>query len=322
MFVDDVNRNGDYRQPDHWDSGFFPPGTARLPATGMRHSDALEFSIWLTRRESGSWKYRVPSGTEAASIQGSADPAFRGLTLWATVTDGSAPPGRASAPAKLQLGEIRRRWTYDRQVIEASEEPALRLARAAMRLILLEAWTSLIWVDLAFDPARARDLAYLRFPLGHGRHLARERAQALARDLGFALGRGLCLPDTMEHSRGLVESPLLEFALGDGQRREIRGFSGALDTASEADLVDHRGQACALALELADVLNADGTRSAARARDLALRLASQAEPLLAWYCLLEERAEQRVPAVEGLWLVRTPVGAERPFAVRAATASR
>jgi hypothetical protein len=65
LFIDEMREQGKYYQPDHWISYQFPEGQAREPVTGVRPSDAQTFCRWLTRREGGVWKYRLPSQKEA-----------------------------------------------------------------------------------------------------------------------------------------------------------------------------------------------------------------------------------------------------------------
>ncbi len=71
LFIDDMLAEGIYRQPDHWPGTSFTNGSARLPVSGVRASDASEFCKWLTRRmkERGHANYifRLPTAEEAAS---------------------------------------------------------------------------------------------------------------------------------------------------------------------------------------------------------------------------------------------------------------
>src|SRR5215216_3807815 len=54
LFIDEMRDQGKYFQPDHWTLYQFPEGHAREPILGVRHSDAVMFSEWLTEREIGS----------------------------------------------------------------------------------------------------------------------------------------------------------------------------------------------------------------------------------------------------------------------------
>jgi hypothetical protein len=60
LFINEMLEQGKYYQPDHWTSYQFPGKQARKPILGVRHSDAVAFCEWLTRRETGKWKYSLP----------------------------------------------------------------------------------------------------------------------------------------------------------------------------------------------------------------------------------------------------------------------
>lgn len=59
-------------QPDHWVTSSFPHGSGQTAVLGVRRSDAEEFCIWLTEREAGSWRYRLPSLSESEQAEESA----------------------------------------------------------------------------------------------------------------------------------------------------------------------------------------------------------------------------------------------------------
>lgn len=68
IFLDEESVFANYFLPDHWAGGQFPVGQGRAPIVGMRPSDALAFCNWLTRREAGGWRYRLPNAAEQDSI--------------------------------------------------------------------------------------------------------------------------------------------------------------------------------------------------------------------------------------------------------------
>jgi hypothetical protein len=51
--------------PDGWISGRFPVGRGRFPILGVRSYDAIAFCDWLSKREVGEWRYRLPTLEEA-----------------------------------------------------------------------------------------------------------------------------------------------------------------------------------------------------------------------------------------------------------------
>jgi hypothetical protein len=61
LFIDEMREQGKYYQPDHWNSYQFSEGQAMKPILGMRHSNAHAFCEWLTRRDTGKWKYHLPT---------------------------------------------------------------------------------------------------------------------------------------------------------------------------------------------------------------------------------------------------------------------
>jgi hypothetical protein len=66
LFIDEKREAGENRQPDHWQSYRFPPGDAKKPITGVRASDAEEFCEWLNQQPFPlGFKYRLPTFTEA-----------------------------------------------------------------------------------------------------------------------------------------------------------------------------------------------------------------------------------------------------------------
>jgi hypothetical protein len=69
LFIDDMQPDGKYYQPDHWDRPRFLPGKALQPITGVRYSDAVAFCQWLTKRAyyhgETETRFRLPKPEEA-----------------------------------------------------------------------------------------------------------------------------------------------------------------------------------------------------------------------------------------------------------------
>lgn len=65
LFLDDLRAQGQYHQPDHWTEYRFTKGTAQAPITGIRVEDAEAFCEWLTQRQGGEVRYRLPLPSEA-----------------------------------------------------------------------------------------------------------------------------------------------------------------------------------------------------------------------------------------------------------------
>jgi hypothetical protein len=64
LFLDEMRANGSYRQPDHWTDRQFTRGTGQQPIAGVRPSDAQAFCHWLSERDPGPWRYRLPTAQE------------------------------------------------------------------------------------------------------------------------------------------------------------------------------------------------------------------------------------------------------------------
>ncbi|MCP4417203.1 MAG: NACHT domain-containing protein, partial [Chloroflexi bacterium] len=64
LFLNEMRGSGSYRQPDHWSDLQFTRGDGQTPIVGVRPSDAHAFCNWLTERESGPWRYRLPTAKE------------------------------------------------------------------------------------------------------------------------------------------------------------------------------------------------------------------------------------------------------------------
>ena len=64
LFLDELRAAGTYRQPDHWADMQFSKGAGRQPVAGVRPSDAQAFCDWLSERDPGPWRYRLPTAKE------------------------------------------------------------------------------------------------------------------------------------------------------------------------------------------------------------------------------------------------------------------
>ncbi len=67
LFLDEMQSKGYRFFPDHWKQPRFPEEEGAKPIVGIRFQDAQRFCKWLTEREKGSAKYRLPTSEEANS---------------------------------------------------------------------------------------------------------------------------------------------------------------------------------------------------------------------------------------------------------------
>jgi hypothetical protein len=65
LFLDDMRTQGKYYQPDHWSDFSFPIDDAQKPVAGVRAEDAIAFCDWLTHRQGGNARFRLPEFKEA-----------------------------------------------------------------------------------------------------------------------------------------------------------------------------------------------------------------------------------------------------------------
>ncbi len=71
LFLDDMRERGYYYQPDHWTALHFSMGTSGQPVAGLRYEDARDFCIWLSMRQGGTLRFRLPRPEEARQYSAS-----------------------------------------------------------------------------------------------------------------------------------------------------------------------------------------------------------------------------------------------------------
>jgi hypothetical protein len=59
-----MREQGSYHQPDHWTDRQFTRGMGEKPVAGIRPSDAQAFCDWLSERNPGPWRFRLPTAEE------------------------------------------------------------------------------------------------------------------------------------------------------------------------------------------------------------------------------------------------------------------
>jgi hypothetical protein len=114
LFLDEQHDQAHW--PDHWPGGYFPAGQGRKPVLGVRASDALAFCEWLTRRDSGEWRYRLPwlgrHSHEAASGTYLVRDA-RGSGYWGRTEAGMACMRAGDARPLVSLSLLTQRYAAD-----------------------------------------------------------------------------------------------------------------------------------------------------------------------------------------------------------------
>jgi hypothetical protein len=187
LFLDDNEDGGKDHQPDGWIDSTFPIGQAREPVVGMRAEDAEALCQWLTQREGGGMRFRLPSNHEAA--QWGTERA--GLATWCDGTGQYSLLGLTEAEEhtiRQELGKISDTCLQSL----ASSAGELDLARTLVRDRNLE-----IEIDSNLDFGLARSLArILAFDL--------DLARALAHDLARAHALDMTLPRALARDRDLA----------------------------------------------------------------------------------------------------------------------
>ena len=284
LFLDEKRVQDQFCRPDHWTKHTFPQGTAQAPVLGVRYADALAFCEWLTAREGGMWRYRVPAATEL-----DAGTVPEGSGYWSL--DGAE--GRCvgtEAPGWDAAGRIAEQWTED--------AIAVNLARACARAIDLASVigrASALDLDLASDLARARDRAIdLAGAINLARDLFRtsERASVRVRDLAVDLASARAIARARDLKRGLARIIASASAGTCAIARDIArandlvraqalagAVAGAVDLVGDDDLADviDLTRACDLArtVNFAGAVNLSSARTVDRnlAHTVAVNLA-------------------------------------------------
>lgn len=81
LFINQKEKEGEYKQPDFWMNMRFDNGFSLKPVMGLRQQDVLEFYKWLENvNNEGDFSYRLPTLAELAKIK--VDPAEQTIDYW------------------------------------------------------------------------------------------------------------------------------------------------------------------------------------------------------------------------------------------------
>jgi NACHT domain len=174
LFIDDRRAAGDYRQPDHWSETHFPAGSAREPVLGIRSSDAQEFCCWLSARHEGEWIYQIPD-------KDLRDQPFGKAGYWAKAPSGPDLCGSSGTLIQPTIEMLRARHLAD---IEKFRAANVVHRGSALHQDLARA------VDLA--RTRNREAVHtLDYRRARARALALDRALDIDFDIDSALARAV-----------------------------------------------------------------------------------------------------------------------------------
>jgi hypothetical protein len=189
LFLDEQRPEGECLQPDHWPGYRFPAGQGLRPAMGVRAADAVVFCQWLSERQPGEWRYRLPTAHEVRDTTRLTE-TTRGLGYW-TASAAGERGGREHIVFDLA-------WVDHTRPPLLSEAAVTERVQADLSRDFLQLTPADLPRDLECDRLLAEALALSR-DLDHDLGLAQdpnhdlEGAQALAHDLAGALGFDLGL---------------------------------------------------------------------------------------------------------------------------------
>ncbi len=199
LFLDEKRAQGEYFQPDHWYQNQFSKGQGNEPVLGVRSSDAVAFCVWLTEKLAGDIVVRIPRGEEITAVHLNPYEEQKCIGYWAQMAT------RVECESVGQLPSISHSTVNDYLALDLNldfdlaRDRALGLARVldlALNLDLARAraHAHTIDLDLARDLDRARAPARaLDFELDQAIVRARARARALDISLDLTQDRALAL---------------------------------------------------------------------------------------------------------------------------------
>ncbi len=283
LFIDEMRAQGKYYQPDHWIFYQFQAGKAREPILGPRLSDAKAFCEWLTQRDGGMWKYRLPSREEALNHV-LKTPTQVPLGYWVTDVDDQYHFIWID-PIPIDARGINGDFGID---IQHDLDHAI--ARARLRGLILE-----------YNFARDLDLVRTHISIIH-RVIARrlDRALVHARDRAIAFDQDFSLVLTRDLGLRIDHTPLSVFDVAHDL-----DLAFVIDHNIDCNLVRRHTLSLAHDLknahDLAHVLALTIGRSIARDID---RIFNDTLDLFVDVFTIQERIIARSPAFEGIRLVK------------------
>ena len=125
LFLDERRARDEDRRPIHWTTERFPPSQGSRPIIGISFEDAQAFCEWLSEREGGQWRFRLPTiheGGAAASDSGSVD-----VAAWALDRTGlpaAWPPVIEARQKAIALKGVKGQAVLLLRVISSSNVPS------------------------------------------------------------------------------------------------------------------------------------------------------------------------------------------------------
>ena len=325
LFLNEKRNEGKQYQPDHWLTIHHPKEAGLHPVVGVRPSDAAVFCEWLTEREKGKFRFRLPTRLETQELVDRCQETgywIRDEGDFALKIDGAGP---AISGERLQHYRARdlaldRGLERDLALDRANDLDAdLALSRARTLARALDRARAF---DRALDRALDLDIE-LVLDRALDRALDIDRTRALDRDLALNRDRALTLDldQALARARALAPDRALarSLALARARARDrARAFTRDRAHSPERDRArsEFRGVLYLIGtliweirqeqLRAASILN---KQSPELQRDQAFLEALAAEYFDAFVdlCIFEERIQGKLPAFEGICIVRERV---------------
>ena len=365
LFLDAEMESGRFHQPDHWRSEQFPSGRGREPIVGLRPLDAEAFCKWLTAKEPGRWRYRLPTEEERNINNLLQDELGEDqfVSHWYRGTEQHQVAHASNlneVQAKAMLKQLETRLANDHMLdpsLSQSNAQFSRLRKIILARVQHRGFTLLDFnrrlavesslkedLSIYFDRMRDRVTPSRALALHQALHKASERVQ----NPNLAHARNLIIDGMMEQSvtlaRTVERAPHI-----DVQPEVMRGVIRSLTRTQELvrkkssqenelflhrELTRHLGRALDLTKNLSEQVLKARADARAHIRSISLQRIIQlmneldAKPaqsnhtkfrrkhmsrlndyidLYVDVAILEERITEKIPAIEGLRLIRERV---------------
>ena len=344
LFLEEEAIFANYHVPEHWRRNRFPPGGGRSPVVGVRPAGAQAFCEWLTRRSATTeWYFRLPHLTELEQISQQSearDQFLADMGYW--YVNGRVPQCKQfdfadSAQIQLMQRSLDQRISYDWALDDHEDGMAAGLDEVRDLLLAQAANRRFMLLDLSrkHEPEMLEtipDLQQAQEQMGgtqaHQFDFFLSDAVTRAEQLSVAESKVFDL----EYGVELLASIKKELAVlpekqkvKDITRQLERNFQYALNLTRKQqvvmnpELIRSLNYARNNAREAAALLDRQIIRARTHARSQLLyqivmldheggadsqrKLAAYIDVYLD-FALLEERIAQRLPAFEGIFLVR------------------
>ena len=311
LFIDHMQSQNEYHQPDHWTTFHFPRGQALEPIVGVRYEDAKDFCQWLTQKQGQT--FRLPDIEESKAFLENVEtsPAF-----WT----------KEKSLAGLVPGK---EMEFPKELTQNTNLPPPRIFALAPDLALHSLYfirDFALGLSSAGDIALKRDLLLdwntklaLTFDRGLALNLARDLARTFIKNINFDLCSKIdksLQSNNVDQARDLIEK-ILAMDLPVHERLGVQMISNTLYMAKARTFVDYRQASRNFSINhleyVYEELQLSGKRERPwwkpwcrfrRSMDDTERLKQEVLDLYWSIRIVQAREAEELPALEGIRLVR------------------